>query len=169
MPASPACIGCSGISWARHVPSVGAPNTIERRKKIKRFEVYSHPMFGWTAVKNGFTWPGFFFTGLWMFLCRMWIGGSVVCVLAIASPFIAGALAEALFADEEAALMMTGLIYLGIVFVVCVSIGWKGNAWRRGTLANRGFTHVKSMQAQSADAAVAQTSTEQKTAEAETA
>ena len=138
---------------------------------MKRFEVYSHPMFGWTAVKNGFTWPGFFFTGLWMFVCRMWIGGGVVCLLGMATPFIAAALAEALFADEETAFMMMGLIYLGIWFVLCVTIGWKGNTWRRGTLAKRGFTHVKSVQAQSADAAaaVAQASAEQKTPEAETA
>ena len=136
---------------------------------MKRFEVYSHPMFGWTAVKNGFTWPGFFFTGLWMFVCRMWIGGGVVCVLGMATPFVAEAFGYALFADEETALMMTGLIYLGSWFALCVTIGSKGNAWRRVTLGKRGFTHVKSVQAQSADAAVAQASAEQKTAEAETA
>ena len=79
----------------------GAPITVERRHTMKRFEVYSHPMFGWTAVKNGFTWPGFFFTGLWMFVCRMWIGGVVVCVLGMATPFIAEALGYGLFADEE--------------------------------------------------------------------
>ena len=45
---------------------------------MKQLDVYSHPVHGFEVVKNGFSWPGFFFTWIWMMLCRMWVGAVVV-------------------------------------------------------------------------------------------
>ena len=51
---------------------------------MKQFDVHSHPTLGLEAMKNGISWPGFFFTRLWMLICRMWIGGIVVLAILLA-------------------------------------------------------------------------------------
>ena len=40
------------------------------------FRIYQHPMRGIEAVKVGFSWPGFFFTWIWMFTKQMWADGA---------------------------------------------------------------------------------------------
>ena len=145
---------------------------------MKFFEVYSHPTYGITAVKNGFAWPGCVFSWIWLLLCGMWVRsiaalaipwvGSGLLVMVYGVLFTAGDTPFAEMEDES-----VGQLYINVAgacgLIVSLIVGAKGNAWRRTRLLKRGFEHVKSVHAQSADAAVAQASAEQKTPEAETA
>ena len=120
---------------------------------MKQFEVYKHPTFGFEAVKKGFSWPGFFFTWLWMLSCRMWIG--VIVVIAFSGMGF---------------LMLVAMVGMGTGslaswLVPALIIGAKGNAWRRAKLTKRGFRHVKSIQARNRNTAIAEGSgTEEATA-----
>ena len=138
---------------------------------MKQFEVYSHPALGLQAVKNGFSWPGFFFTWLWMLICRMWVGGIVVLAILLAIGWVVMPLVDSIvFAwyeaedgsisavDAESAIVVSGTIYFALWLAIDVIVGVKGNTWRRSVLSKRGFTHVRSVQARSADTALGQIS-----------
>ena len=60
---------------------------------------------------------------------------------------------EVMLEDIE---LIAGTINLAGVLVLNLVIGAKGNGWRRRGLARRGFKHSQSVQAPSADAAIAQ-------------
>ena len=138
---------------------------------MKHFDVYLHPMLGIEAVKTGFSWTGFFFTWIWMLICRLWGRGIAVCVIAASTPFAAGVVGKPLFAGEDGAVsaqdmdrfeLVEGGIALAGWFVISLIVGNKGNGWRRIRLMKRGFDHVKSVQAPNADAAVAKVSAQRK-------
>ena len=145
---------------------------------MKQIDVYSHPVHGFEAVKNGFSWPGFFFTWIWMMLCRMWAGtlvvfGAYAAVIALSELIVIVVMPDAavvneygevenadeLTAAELAAYDVYSTLSLATSFlavlIVNLIVGMKGNAWRRRAMARRAFKHLKSIQAQSADAAIA--------------
>ena len=145
---------------------------------MKQFEIYSHPTLGFEAVKNGFSWPGFFFTCIWMLICRMWVGAIVIVAIYGVGSLAADAIALTLGTDDvdtmtfdeaEMIWFISQGLYALAGFAISVSVGINGNRWRRNVLARRGFTHEKSMQAASAAAAVAEAAAEQKAAEAASA
>ena len=39
---------------------------------MRIFRIYKHPVSGYEAVKVGFSWPCFFWTGIWLLLKRLW-------------------------------------------------------------------------------------------------
>jgi hypothetical protein len=39
---------------------------------MKTFKVFRHPTLGFQAVKEGFSWPGFFFGPIWAFAKKLW-------------------------------------------------------------------------------------------------
>ena len=141
---------------------------------MKQFEIYSHPTLGFEAVKNGFSWPGFFFTAIWMLICRMWVGAIVVVAIYAVGSFAADAIAVTLGTDDVATmtfeeadtiwLISQGLNTL-VGLAISISVGAKGNGWRRSVLARRGFKHLKSVQAQSADAAIGEVTAAQRMAD----
>jgi len=106
-----------------------------------QYDVYKHPVIGYKAVKQGFSWPAFFFTWIWAFSKKMWIEGLLmlcvgVFIIAVSSgggPFI-------MFVVD---------------LCICIYIGKKGNEWRRDSLKKRGFEHLKTLVAESPDAAIA--------------
>jgi len=130
---------------------------------MKHFEIYQHPTLGHAAVKRGFSWPGFFFTAIWMLLCRMWLGAILFIALYWGVLFVIDliAVSSEATADFGTADMLYLFAFFGLPPVFGLVVGAKGNAWRRAALAKRGFAHVKSVQAQSADAAIAQIAAEQ--------
>ena len=110
-----------------------------------------------------------------MLICRMWLGGIIVLAIWSVGTLAAESIAFATFAgedgsiseiDAENASLAYDAGYAAIWLVLSLIVGIKGNPWRQAVLRKRGFTHVKSVQAQSADAAVAEVSAGEKAAEA---
>lgn len=84
-------------------------------------------------VKEGFSWPAFFFAEIWMIVCRMWL----VLVLYIAAVVLVS-LAGRLVGDNLAG----AVIFLGhLLFAL------EGNELKRWTLARRGFVMVDVVEA----------------------
>ena len=104
---------------------------------MKRFDVYRHPdKKGGTrgrttfwgsreieVIKNGFSWPGFFFGPVWALAKRLYPHAAVLIVIYVA--LIAAPLHDWIAISSEIA--------------VRVLVGLMGNDWRRRELARHGF------------------------------
>ena len=144
---------------------------------MKQFDLYTHPVVGHEVVKNGFSWPGFFFTWIWLLICRLWGHGIAVAVFYSVGPFViffAGGVLIGLTmpisdadlddADLDAAIgSLFVVVWLLSSVVVNLVVGIKGNQWRRNNLVRkRGFEHLKTVQATTSDAALLEVSQEGK-------
>ena len=114
---------------------------------MKTFDVYNHPVLGYEAVKQGFSWPALFLTVIWVFFKKMWGNGGVFlgvfCLLYI------GAVAFGAEGGE------TGIVLMNLLaLALCVFVGFKGNDWRRSDLSRRGFDNLTTVQAETPDAAI---------------
>jgi uncharacterized protein DUF2628 len=128
---------------------------------MKTFNVYKHPTQGYEAVKQGFSWPGFFFTAIWAFVKKMWGPG-----LVILGVFVLLVFAETVFEQEGSQGGVT--IMLLFQFGLYIMVGMKGNDWRRENLVKRGFEKLNTLDAETPDAAIGSTasiSTEQNRSE----
>ena len=112
---------------------------------MKTFDLYHHPMRGYEAVKQGFSWPGFFFTWLWAFIKGLPIQGVILFVVIFGL--------QVLSYTEHGPGPIPGLTALATLGV-CIVIGIKGNEWRRNSLAKRGFQLIDTVQAETPDAAL---------------
>ena len=115
---------------------------------MKTFYVYKHPTHGYEAVKQGFSWPAFFFNWLWAFIKKLWgIGFGFLGVMFIL------VFLETIFEEEGSA--GGKLLMLLLQIGVFGGFGIKGNKWRRSSLQKRGFQQVKLVEAETPDAAIA--------------
>lgn len=78
-------------------------------------------------VKEGFSWPGFFFGVIWALWHRLWIEAAALLALLIA----AGVTFEVTDLGEP----IESLIMLAVALLV----GFNGNDWRRESLRRRGY------------------------------
>ena len=96
---------------------------------MNTFDIFSNSSGQVEVVKQGFSWPGFFFTWIWGYLAKLWIPATILLIIAlILSPFF-------------------------LSWIVGFASGIKGNEWRRDNLKTRGFDMVASIEAESSDAA----------------
>lgn len=116
---------------------------------MKSFVVYQHPTQGYEAVKQGVSWPAFFFTAIWAFVKRMWGLGVVI----IGVFFVLAAIE--VIAEQEGSKQAAEVMLL-VQFGVCVAIGAKANDWRRGHLEKRGYQRVGTVKSKNRDEAIAQ-------------
>ncbi|MDE0341884.1 MAG: DUF2628 domain-containing protein [Deltaproteobacteria bacterium] len=103
---------------------------------MKKFSIFQHPTSGYDVVKNGWSWPAFFFTWIWAFVKKLWLIGVIV--------FLFGILASSI---PEAWLL--GEVLISIV------MGVKGNELRVKRLQDSGYEKVATVEARTPDAALA--------------
>jgi hypothetical protein len=78
-------------------------------------------------VKEGFSWPGFFFGVIWALWHRLWIEAAALLALFIA----AGVIFDVANLGEPVESL--------IMFAVALLVGFNGNDWRRESLRRRGY------------------------------
>ena len=113
---------------------------------MKQFRVYQAPSVGGLyAVKQGWSWPGFFFIGIWALIKKLWlIGlGLLVCMF-----WLGSMAADADLESELILLMMDVLIH-----VLC---GIYGNRWREEKLIRQGYQYRRTLFADNPFGAVVQ-------------
>lgn len=81
-------------------------------------------------VKEGFSWPGFFFGVIWALWHRLWIEAAALLALLIA----AGVIFDVAGLGES--------IESLIMFAIALLVGFNGNDWRRESLRRRGYQEV---------------------------
>ncbi|HEY7617571.1 MAG TPA: hypothetical protein VH744_12260 [Terriglobales bacterium] len=111
---------------------------------MKTFVLYHHPQLGYEAVKQGFSWPGFWFTWIWAFVKKLPGIGAVLLMAVILFPV--------LMETREPALVALGA--MGILVVVLV-VGLGGTTWRENKLIKRGYQLVATLQAEDPGVAIA--------------
>lgn len=115
---------------------------------MKQFKIYANLQGTYEAVKQGWSWPAFFFVSIWALVNKMWaLGFGVITVFFV------------LVVIEDAAgwrlgqginiLSNIGVLVLSIVF------GVKGNTWRESNLTSRGFTFKDTITAENSEGAIA--------------
>lgn len=115
---------------------------------MKQFKIYRHPSGVTEAVKQGWSWPAFFFSFLWAFLKKQWVLGAAVLGGMFAFGFVLGLAGAGAGGDA--------LIHL-VSFIVNVMFGVNGNAWREKNLLSRGYQHVETVTAANPEGALALT------------
>jgi hypothetical protein len=111
---------------------------------MKKYEVYQ----GKEAVKEGFSWPGFFVAVLWTLSHRLWIQAILLAVAA------GGLTVTAAVLQDHGMRGVAFLLRLCVLGVFAFA-GLKGNEWRRQGLLKRGYASLGTVEAESASVAVA--------------
>jgi hypothetical protein len=120
-------------------------------KKIKTFKIYKHPVFGYQAVKVGFSWPGLFFSGIWLLLKRLWWYALAFFLISFVLSFM-----ETGFEQQENIAGIVLVLWLQIGMYIFVGV--KGNEWNEANLRKRGFDMVDTVQAETPHAAIGKVS-----------
>ncbi len=106
-------------------------------------KVYSHPDHGETTVKEGFSWPGFFFTFGWALLKNLW-GHAIALGVLLAGSRLTSIYFERRFDanpnDGVAAAVIIGAMI--VLIGTCIIVGWYGNRWVEQALIAKGYTHT---------------------------
>lgn len=109
---------------------------------MNAFKIYQHPDGSREAVKQGWSWPGFFFGPIWAMVKKMWgLGGGLLVVI----------LVLALVPVDPGIALLTALINFGI-YIAC---GINGNAWRVKNLESRGYEYQETLEAATPEGAIA--------------
>ena len=103
---------------------------------MKQFAILQHPTLGHEVVKNGWSWPAFFFIGLWALAKRLWIVGVIVLLAGMA-------------------LSSVPEIWLVCEVIISVVMGANGNKLRVNRLRDSGYEQVAIVAAKTPDGALA--------------
>ncbi|GHC20133.1 hypothetical protein GCM10010082_09940 [Kushneria pakistanensis] len=113
---------------------------------MKRFDVYQHSSGRLDAVKQGWSWPAFFFGALWALYCRLW----KIAALTLLGVFVvsmAGTFDESGMLD-----LMVNIACLGLY----IAFGINGNHWKRRHLTSTGFHFKETVAARGVKQAIAE-------------
>lgn len=115
---------------------------------MKQFKVFVNYKGSYEAVKQGWSWPAFFFGGIWALVKKMWnLGFGVFGVF-----FAIGFIGEIFGGDIKQ--IMDAVVSIGSL-VLPVVFGVNGNKWRETNLIARGFDFRAIVTAANAEGAVA--------------
>lgn len=119
---------------------------------MNNYKIFKNSLSIYEAVKQGWSWPAFFFGIIWTFVKRIWWLGFGLFIISIFLQTIVGAAVKDM-PMEEAVTIINGI---GSVFgiVVCFLLGIYGNGLREKNLISRGYTQVATITAESPQRAI---------------
>jgi len=127
---------------------------------MKVFQVYEHKVKSNVAVKIGFSWPGLFFGGAWMVIKGFPFRGIFFVIVDFALLFHNLILGGNRYTElmtpivGERVFLAGVLLYLLSIFFILLP-GFKGNTWLRKKYPKNGYVLIKSVSAESKQAAIA--------------
>lgn len=118
---------------------------------MKNYRIYTGLGGASEAVKQGWSWPAFFFGPLWALYKKLWLVG-----FGFLSLFLAFGIMEAYVELEKGAQVADQLRILDslISLAISVTFGLKGNRWRESNLETHRFQRRDSVAAQNPDEAL---------------
>ena len=128
----------------------GSPSADETGANLKNYKIFRHPNGQLEAVKQGWSWPAFFFSGVWLLFKKIWGLGLILCFFYLILTVI-----EVSFAGptEEAGAVIQFLSVL-IQLVIGVILGITGHTLREKNLLSRGFELKKTVAASNQEIAL---------------
>jgi len=132
----------SAQSITKTESSVLAGKRIElnKNKTFKTYDIYEHPIGKIEAVKQGWSWPAFFFTWIWALSKKMYLFGTLGLIALIGPDFIPG---------------LTNAQTLTFAIFVFGVFGIVGNDARRANLKKRGFELMATITGETPEGAIA--------------
>lgn len=113
---------------------------------MKTFAIYHNPK-PYEAVKNGFSWPGFFLNWMWAVWKHM---AAIALLLFIA---ILGTSALRAYFEEHGQGALALLCSMGTLAAALLA-GFRGNVWRKKALVKRGYELTETLPAESPEDAI---------------
>lgn len=115
---------------------------------MNSYKIYSNPQGTLEAVKVGWSWPGFFFSGIWALVKKMWfLGSALIIIFLVLESFVPFSLSPTMSGME---------IFINISsLIVSIVFGIKGNEWRETNLQTRGYEFKGTVRAQNGEGAIA--------------
>jgi hypothetical protein len=113
---------------------------------MKQYKIFMHPSGKSESVKQGWSWPAFFFICFWAMVKKMWGFGVGILI----SMFVFGLIIGFLDIGDVG----NGLINI-ISLIISIIFGVNGNSWREENLLSRGFEQVDTVTAANPEGALA--------------
>jgi hypothetical protein len=115
---------------------------------MTQFKVFTHPRGASEAVKQGWSWPAFFFTWIWALCKRQYLLGGLMFGGLVGVGLLLGWAQASGVPDHE--LLSVRLLSLGVQLV----FGKYGNRWREKNLIARGYDDAGFVGADNSEMAV---------------
>ena len=113
---------------------------------MKQYKIFKHPNGTTEAIKQGWSWPAFFFSCFWAIAKRMWLTGIAL--------FAASILLGAVIGNMEMGPRGDAIINI-ISIAISIIFGLKGNDWRKAMLYAQGYEDKEIVSASTPEAALA--------------
>jgi hypothetical protein len=110
---------------------------------MKQYKIFKNPLDQMDAVKQGWSWPAFWFAPFWALFKKMWVLGIGTIVGWFGFVFII----DAIFGNDMN--VGNGFMVVSLVF------GLYGNRWRAGNLKYRGYDEMTTVVGSDPDSAIA--------------
>jgi len=123
---------------------------------MKNYKVFKHPDGRIEAVKQGWSWPGFFFGLIWALIKKLWLVAGVLILIAIVSAIISEVASPDTYNYDSSSTILSGLFSNAITLIVAIVIGMKGNSFRENNLISRGYEFIGNATADNPDMALAE-------------
>ncbi len=129
-------------------------------KQVTKYDVYQHPTEGFSAVKNGFSWPGCFFGIFWVLVKKLWKAAILLFLALIVSKIFFGLFL--VYSDSIDIAFISNLAkFVGILgdlitpVIIWIYIGFNGNKWIKSDLINHGYRLIETVESTSPHASIA--------------
>ncbi len=124
---------------------------------MRSFNVYERSNGACKAVKNGWSWPAFFFGSIWALCMQLWLIGllllPVELFLQVLMSITEQIQRNASGSYAETTQIIGGVIALGALLIRII-FGAYGNTWKRKRLEKSSYRLVKTIEASSKDNAI---------------
>jgi hypothetical protein len=101
---------------------------------MKNYKIFTHPDGSTEAVKQGWSWPAFFFSCFWAIAKKMWLTGITLFVFSL--------LLGAIIGNMEMGPRGDTIINI-ISIAISIIFGLKGNDWRESLLYSQGYDGIE--------------------------
>ena len=108
---------------------------------MKVYKIFKDSRGQYEAVKQGWSWPAFFFVGIWACVKKMWGLGIILIILSIILSFFNFGAEELVSTDPAFAIFPPFLFLIGIT--IRILMGAYGNKLREKNLISRGYQYQK--------------------------
>ena len=115
---------------------------------MNQYKIFEHPTGEIEAIKEGWSWPAFFFNSIWALVKKMWVLGGILCAVFFVLGWISG------LTSGGTGRTINALIWIGS-FAVSVVFGLNGNSWRESNLESRGYEFKTTVTAETPEGAIA--------------
>ena len=108
---------------------------------MKVYKIFKDSIGQYEAVKQGWSWPAFFFVGIWACVKKMWGLGIILIILSIILSFFNFGAEKLVSMDPAFAIFLPFLFLIGIT--IRILMGAYGNKLREKYLISRGYQYQK--------------------------